>query len=412
MKNIRYYILLLVFLFVYSCEEKNRYHLPDEDEYSYVYMIQAVDNPRYIRISMLQDEVQTAYYSAFYSGVVAPDDINIKFEIDIDLVATYNEINQTNYKVMPEGSYILEDESAMIPKGESRSNLMKIGLRSFGYMEAFEEYLLPLVMRTDDVRMNEELSVIYFLISASYAPGQIPKRLVCDNVTNAIEMFSYRDKSLFTRSADGKVRSYPYDIANKMFGDPNIIANDWTYASVPYIASAGLNNKKIAVVDGAWSMWIADWDEEGSTPLPEPNNFDSFSRWLFSTGLGIFNRVIWTSRNDGVLGKWGNGSGAVQYYKFTDDWTSYASVSTTSYVGWDSQKVIFVYNGDFITIDSAGNMWMYKFSSDNIIGSPTKIGSGWDIYTHVTPFGNNLIARDATGKLWEYEFDPRGFWAL
>ena len=404
------WVMLLAFMC--ACDNKDVvYEIPGADKYTHVYLLQAVNVPNSASLFMIEG-TQTLDYSAFYSGLTAPKDIHVRFSVDPTLVDEYNEINQTSYEAMPEGSYELETSESVIPAGESRTPLLKISIHTFGHIEAFKSYLLPLVVETSDATLNQELSVAYYQIVGSYAPGQIPRRLLNDNVPNAIEMFSYRDKSLVTRSEDGVVRSYPYDADSQTFGAPKTVANDWIYGFVPHLAAVGGDSPKFLMTDGAWLIWVVTWDEDGSTPLPEPSNFTALNRWLFTGGANIFDRLIYTSRTDGLFGRWGS-DGSISYYQFNSDWTAYTGVAFRNFVNWSNQRIIFVYKGDFITIDEVGDMWLYKYSAgDYRINSPTKVGSGWDMYTHVTPFGDHIVARDADGNLWEYEFDLRGFWAL
>lgn len=405
MKSIYNCILSLVPALLLSCGQDVVYELPDGDKFNHVYLLQAVDNPRPVQIFMIEGETQTTNYTAFYSGLKAPKDIHLSFEIDMDLVQAYNEANQTNYQMMPEGSYELETTEAVISAGESRTQPMKINLRSFGYIEAFQEYLLPLVLKTDDMKMNENLNVIYYLVSASYQPGEVPCREVNANVTEPLEMFSYNDVCLLTRTVDGTLRRYGYDSENEKFMAPTVVQEGWTEELAPYISAGGANT--LQVINQNWT-WIVIPASEDGTQIKNLGEYSS----VISGGCDIFDRSIWNAHPTGFLARW-SGTGNMQYYPMTSDWQGLGGSAATTEFNFGIYDKIFVYGQDLIGIDGAGDLWLHKFSAaDNKFASPVKKGSGWDDFTHVTPFGTNLIARDRDGKLWLYEFDLRGFWAL
>lgn len=398
-------MLSLLPALVVSCGKDVVYDLPDGDKFNHVYLLQAVDNPRPVQIFMVEGETQTTSYTAFYSGLDAPKDIHIAFEIDTDLVQAYNEANQTNYKVMPEGSYELEAADAVIPAGQSRTEPLKLRLRSFGYIEAFQEYLLPLVLKTGDMKVNENLNVIYYLVSASYKPGEVPRSEVNANVTEPVEMFSYNDVCLLTRTTDGRIRRYGFDSGSGTFSSPTVVQENWTEQLAPYISAGGGNT--LQVVNQFWTWIVIPASEDGT----QIKGLDEYSS-VITGGCGIFDRTIWNSHPTGFLARWGS-SGNIQYYPMTSDWQGLGGGGVTTTFNFGIYDKIFVYGQDLIGIDAAGDLWLHKFSgADNTFGSPVKKGSGWDDFTHVTSFGTDVVARDRDGKLWLYEFDLRGFWAL
>lgn len=406
MKNIRYYLALLFTPALWCCGQDVVYELPDSDKYDNVYLMQAVDYPCPTKIFMLEEQVQTAYYSAFYSGLKAPKDIRITFEVAPDLVAAYNEANQTKFKVMPEGSYTLETTHAAIPAGESRTNRMKINLYTFGYIEAFEEYLLPLVMKTDDAKVNEKLNVVYYQISASYEPGNVPRYEVGSNVAEAIELFSYNDNCLLTRSADGKLRRYGYDADQRTFAAPTIIKTDWTKEAAPLLSAGRANT--IQLVNRYYTWIVLPGNDEGTWF----EDIYTANPIIITGGCGVFDYVVPNAHTTGFIARMG-GNGSMQMYGMTSDWKGLSGNNPNTPLNFSNYKNIFAYGSDLLAIDPAGEMWLHRYSAaDGRFGNPIKTGSGWEDFTHVTSFGTDLVARDAEGKLWLYEFDLRGFWAL
>lgn len=396
--------------FMVSCGPDVVYDLPDGDKFDNLYLVQAVNPPRTTKIFMLEDQVQTANYSAFYSGLKAPKDIHITFEVDPELVDAYNQANQTNFKMMPEGSFEIEATEAVIPAGQSRTNLMKVSLNTFGYMEAFEEYLLPLAMKTDDVKMNESLSVIYYQVSASYEPGNVPCREVGSGIADAVEIFSYNDKCLLARSADGKLRRYGYNASENTFSAGTVMKTDWTNGphGALFCISAGRENTLQVVYGSLFQWWALSLNEDG-TVIPDLNA--TTDRTLVTGGCGIFDQSIWSVHPTGYVVRTGYNS--ILYYPMASNWKAPSGAGVWTEFNFKTYSKMMIYGYDFIGIDDSGNMWHHKFSTaTSTFANPTKLGSGWEDYTHVIPFGNSLLARDADGVLWEYEFDIRGFWAL
>jgi len=400
-------IVLLATPLLWSCGSNDEVlYLPEGDDYNWVYLIQSVDYPRTTQIFMLENEVQTTGYSAFYSGLSASSDINIMFEIDNDIVAAFNEANQTAFKIMPEGSYELETTQAVIPAGRSRTDLMKLKLYSFGYIEAFEEYLLPLVMKTNDAAVNKELSVIYYYISASYEPGKVPRREVNPNMVES-KFFSYKDKCLLAINSAGDVLRYAYDASNETFDSPTTVQTGWD--GIVAMSLGGANTiQALGFMAFGGSIITYNSNDDG-TVLPDYGNYTS----VVFGGLGMAYMPVGNGRHEGLL-MVQQSNGALNYYGLNDSWTAYAGPQVITWFDFRIYKNIFFYGQDLVGITETGDMWIHKYSaSDRTFStSPTKIGSGWDDYTHVTAFGTTMLARDTDGKLWLYQFDLRGFWAL
>ncbi len=404
MKNIHYFAVSIFAMLASSCGKDVVYELPNREKYENLYLIQAVDQPRTTNVFLLEDSVQVTQYSAYWSGAAAPRNINITFETDMDLVEAYNVEHQTSYSAMPEGSYELEATSAVIPAGENRTPLMNVKLNALGHLNLYEEYLLPLAMKTDDVKMNDELSVIYYKVSASYAPGQVPRTLVGENIADAEEFFVYNDKCLFTRNEDGKLRRYGWDPAQQKFGAESIIKTDWTKANVRLI-SAGLGNTFQVV--NPFDTWIVLPASEDGTSVNDIGGYSS----IITGGCNIFDRSIWNAHPTGFLAR--EGSYSMRYYGMTSDWQALTGAAGATVFNFTIYEILFVNGDDLIGIDTNGDMWIHEFqSSTGTFASPTRTGSGWDDYTHVTSLGNDLVARDTDGNVWLYEFDIRGYLAL
>lgn len=416
MKNIYYYFLLLILPLSWSCETKEVFHLPDPDEYDCIYMIQAVDNPRTTQVFMIEDQIQTINYSAYYSGTKAPKDIKVSFKIDPELVSDYNETNGTNYQMMPDGSYELEAEQITIAAGESRTPLLKIKIKTVGYIDPFSPYMIPLVMTTDDVPVNENLNSVYYEIIGTFKPGQVPREEVYANMAEPIELFSYNDKCLWARTADKTIYRYGYDPETRIFSSPTTIPYDKNYLT--HIAAGFGNTLQVL---NAYATYIPYRIDEGGTMIP--GSFIDGSYWLVN-GLpdGQFAGFIWTPHPKGSLIKYSTATDkGVALVAMNSDWSlplgtivgSLWPTPTRTSLNHSTYKIMFVYGNDLMGIDYNGGLWRHTFSDvSSTFGAAIRVGSGWDDFTHVTPFGTDLLAREADGKVWRYEFNPNGFWAL
>ena len=408
MKCLYKYALICIILLTASCGRDVIYELPDGDKYSHLYMPQAVDSPASKRLFMLED-VQTLHYSAFYSGYSAPNDINIRFEVRPELVQKFNEDNSTEYDFLPEGAWELEADQAFIPAGGCTTELMDINITTFGHIRPFKEYMLPVVMLTDDVKVSEQLSTLYYVISAAYEPGNVPSMLVSEDkknaIVDAIEIFSFNDNCLIARSADGKVRRYAYDTQTGKFLSPTILQTDWVTSQVKLLAKGPGNAVNVCNLYDTWITY--EWGSDAAT-IPAYANYKS----VITGGTYIFKSLV-TNCPTGLLAVL-SADNSLLWYKMSNDGHSYVSVyAETKGFNFGLYKHLFYYGNDLIGIDAAGDMWLHNVKSDNTFSvSPTQVGSGWDDFTHVIPFGTDILVRTADGRLYKYQFDLKGFWAL
>ncbi|MBO5419054.1 MAG: DUF1735 domain-containing protein [Bacteroidales bacterium] len=408
-KHFYKYCMIAVVMLMASCGKDVVYSLPDGDKYSNLYMPQATNHPLTSRLFMVAEE-QMIHYSAFYSGYDAPNDINIKFEIRPELVAKYNEENGTDYKSMPAGSWHMESTSGFIPKGECTTELMDITINTFGHIEPFTEYMLPLVMTSDDIKINEDLATLYYVISAAYEPGNVPSVLVCEDkdkaIADALEIFSFNDKCLIARGADGKVLRYGYDSTNDLFGTPETLFSDWNTGLVKMISKGPGTSVQVCNMYDTWISY--EWGENATPPLPAYSGYTS----VITGGTFIFRSVI-PNCPDGLLAVVA-ADNSLRWYKMSNDGHSLANTSKdTNGFNFANYVQLFYYGKDLIGIDKDGDMWHHPVNSDNsFTTNPIQVGSGWEDFTHVIPFGTDLLARTKDGRLYKYAFDLRGFWAL
>lgn len=169
MKNKRYIMGLILGSSVLLGSCKNEYTLPDQplSAYELVYMPQAVNGP-VTKVLTLSDEPQTVVYGANAGGQDFPTKaINVKFEVNATLVASYNAANQSNYEMLPAQSYSMGDLDAVIPSGQNATAPLKFSVSTDGpnAIEMFKTYLLPISIASSDYAINPNLKTTYFLIS-------------------------------------------------------------------------------------------------------------------------------------------------------------------------------------------------------------------------------------------------------
>lgn len=159
--------MVLVVGILGSCKpDTNNLLSGNEDSYSAVYMPQAV-NKQAIYTFNISAQPETIIYGANFGGPNSNStDIDVKFEPDLALVNTYNAANFTQYPVMPEGSYKLEQTSAIIPSGKTSTNPLKLSIYT-DKLDGVGAYLLPLSIKSN-YRVKEALRTTYFLVSAKY----------------------------------------------------------------------------------------------------------------------------------------------------------------------------------------------------------------------------------------------------
>lgn len=164
-------IFCSLFMLVCSCHQEQI--IPDADSYNTVYMAQAID---------LQDSVfvqsrgsSKLFVGASFGGVrYAPEDIQVVFDVDMSLVAEYNDTYGTNYLPLPLNNLSFPERETLIKKGELQSIPLTVNI-SFVGLHTFTSYLLPVkvVSISGSVPLNENLSTTYFRIEVRSEPVPI-----------------------------------------------------------------------------------------------------------------------------------------------------------------------------------------------------------------------------------------------
>lgn len=143
----------------------------DPSDYTNVYMPQAQGGPAERSVPIV-DSMQTIIYNAAFAGATTPsEDIQVRFSVEPDSLESFNQDNATSYQLLPEESYELTQTEATIPAGERSTGQLGLELATEGYLEVQgTTYLLPIRMEVlnENVRVNEEKRVTYFVIQGRY----------------------------------------------------------------------------------------------------------------------------------------------------------------------------------------------------------------------------------------------------
>ena len=172
-----YLIVICCCLLSVGCSDSIEIPGGNPDDYSLIYMSTAALNQNVITLQMV-DSIQMISFGASFGGFGFPsEDIQIQFEVDDNLVDTYNTLNETNYSILPAESYHLNKSSAVIPAGDVSTVPLYIEINPLAKLEAFKTYLLPVSIReTDsDYLINDDLKTTYFLVQTILEFDNFPK---------------------------------------------------------------------------------------------------------------------------------------------------------------------------------------------------------------------------------------------
>jgi len=137
------------------------------EAYASIYMPEAARSPIACNFIM-SDSAQTIIYGASFGGTDYPaHDITVHFAVDPSLADSFNLANGTDYPAMPEGSYTLQEASAVIPKGKLSTEPLEAKIKTIGAIDPSTKYLLGIrVMDAGDVKIG--LGTTYYLIQGVY----------------------------------------------------------------------------------------------------------------------------------------------------------------------------------------------------------------------------------------------------
>jgi len=394
-------ILLCAFIFLSGCSKDVLVDLevPEAGNYARLYMPQAANNPISMGISITEQPYEVPYAAHLGGPLTAQTDITVNFKVSPEMVAAYNERNNTTYTLMPEGSYTLERSSAVITKGSQGTGILKLAIKTKGFLEAFESYLLPLsISAPANIELNKELSTTYFLFTGSYAPGEVPREKVLSMGADAGSfLVDFNGDFLRKDPINGDLLFYKADPTSGQFtAPPKTISTGWNVMDKVFSFGGNRLIARFASGGGNINQYFLSQDGVFGTQREVGQGWGVLSTIVPFKGL-----LLGIGANGDMTKYPLNGEGDFDYGNIRQIGS-----------GWGGLAHIFPYQNSLITIENNGDMWQYPLTDDGIFGTRKKIGTGWDIYIKVITAGTDLLALDANGDLWRYKFNPEGLWPL
>lgn len=142
--------------------------IANPDDYVKIYMSQATESPAN-RTFIMADTLNSIIFGASYGGPTdLEQDVQVSFKASPELVAMYNQTNETNYDILPQGSYEFENTTGVIRKGQTSTAPLKIKIKTKGVLQQFKAYLLPvsIVEVSGNKPVNEALKTTFFKVEA------------------------------------------------------------------------------------------------------------------------------------------------------------------------------------------------------------------------------------------------------
>lgn len=146
-----------------SCIKDDEFPSPVE---STIYMPQAYAERASLSLFKL-DSAQEITFGAAYAGFnSASENIQATFQLDTNLIATYNSSNNTAYVAFPSDAYTISGFTTQIPAGATSSDPLTISVLT-NKLTVGVRYMLPIKMVSVSTgNLDSALSVAYFRIDS------------------------------------------------------------------------------------------------------------------------------------------------------------------------------------------------------------------------------------------------------
>lgn len=390
-----------LFITLVSCSDEVLVNLqiPEAEKYIAIYMPQSVNSPINLGISITDSDYELAYSAHLGGALKAKSTITVGFTVSPDLVESYNQKNNTSYQIMPEGSYVLQAPTAAIPAGAQTTGILKLIIKTKGFLDPFKTYMLPVKLHADDDNLlNKDLSVTHFLITGAYAPGEVPREKVLSMGADAGSfIIDFNGDFMRMDPNNGDLVFYKADPSTGLFtAPPKTISQGWdAFDKIVFFAENRLIGR-FKTGGQNINQYVIDSD----------GNF--ISQREVGQGWGVLADIV--PYKGLLLGISPNGD-MTQYPLNEMGDFDYGNIRQIG-SGWSGFKQIFEYQNSLIAIENNGDMWQYPISETGVFGTRSRIGTGWDMYTRIIIAGTDLLALDSSGDLWRYKFNPKGLWPL
>jgi endonuclease/exonuclease/phosphatase family metal-dependent hydrolase len=168
--KLKSYLYITAILFISGIISACKYDttIANPDDYVKIYMSQAAESPA-SRTFIMADTLNTIIFGASYGGPAnLEQDVQVSFKASPELVAGYNQANETSYAVLPADSYTFEGTAGVIKMGQTSTAPLKIKIKTKGVLQQFKQYLLPVSIAevSGNKPVNEALKTTFFRVEA------------------------------------------------------------------------------------------------------------------------------------------------------------------------------------------------------------------------------------------------------
>lgn len=401
MKITTIFSTMLLSLFILSCST-NSIDVEDLSRFHKLYIVQAGEGHPGHTLD-ITDSIQTIALSVGLGGISeANTDILITLDADPDLVYQFNEENQTDYLVMPSGSYEIVDKNVTLKKGAPYSTLFSIALQTKDYIEPGRSYLLPVSITGSDITIpiNDELKTAFIKITGTYPLGEEPPAKVWE-LRGRTFIYLLVVQGALAGSEMNLLDIYEYDH----------LAGAFKYDPVPGLPTGGFGVFDIVIasptgliardVNGVYSgvpgsLFEYSIDVEGRTLS---------GIGITGNGFNAYDLLTFSANHNAIFGRMTDGS--LELIRKVDGmWNGKITVGS----GYDKYTIIEAYQDGLLAMESSGDLWYINIADDGQADEPRQVGSGWNKYSKLMANGDHLLALDFSGIVWQYEFDLRGTW--
>ncbi|WP_169305637.1 BT_3987 domain-containing protein [Sphingobacterium alkalisoli] len=162
-------LTMALFVCMSSCETIDIPKIDEVNNYNLVYMPAAVSPV--VKGFTYKDTIYKMTYGAGFGGgeQYPSEEIVVNFEVHPDSVVAYNQVNDTQYEILPPECYELTTLAATIAPNTVSTEPLSILINPSKGMELFKTYLLPVSIRTisGNAQINRSLATAYYLVTAS-----------------------------------------------------------------------------------------------------------------------------------------------------------------------------------------------------------------------------------------------------
>jgi hypothetical protein len=412
----RFLIAALAFVLINGCNKNDSLTIPKfPDFYGSISIPQAGNNPVNVPLLIGGGDTSIQFY-ALAAGDHSEGhdkDINVSIQAMPQLVDSFNAKNNTNYTIMPQGSYELDSGNAVIKVQKSQSNDVTLKL-SAKNITGGNTFVLPVGITTMDnpaFVINSMSKTLFFIVRVSDHSAKKVLQLKnignnpfsCFKIGNNLITFSYG-------TGDGVMRKYSYDSSAVKFNPNEIIGN----TSISGYNYASFN----AFIPISRSYIIIRYSGDGLYGLDAnkiDNNSVSFTNSIGTFAFGYAGYDMMIPYNGSILGLSVASNGLLDNHIVDTATAGVLSISGTGPnlgSGWGIYSQIVPYTDGLLCVTSAGDLYYFPVSADFKVSAAKKIGTGWNKYKKIVPFGDDLLGIDANNDVYHYSFNVNDEWDI